>query len=113
MPIVINSLRGGHTHTHTHTLTHTHTNTHTHTHIHTHTHTQTHILMICTGSILRNQVCTGLTPGLIKRLTTEKESLSGLKCSNNSRSPPLVNKHLYQTNTVEYWNDSKILVLVM
>ena len=31
MPLVINSLGGGHT------------NTHTHTHIHTHTHTYTHI----------------------------------------------------------------------
>ena len=31
-PLVINSLRGGHTHTHTpHTQTHTHANTQTHT----------------------------------------------------------------------------------
>ena len=35
MPLVINSLGGGHTHTQTHT----------------------HILKICTGSILRNQAC--------------------------------------------------------
>ena len=40
MPLLINSLRGGHTHIHTHA--HTHTRTHTHTHAHTHTHTQTH-----------------------------------------------------------------------
>ena len=38
MPIVINSLGGGHTHT------------------------QTHILTICTGSILRNQVRANLWP---------------------------------------------------
>ena len=48
MPLVINSLGGRHTHTHTHT------------HIHIHKHT--HILMIRTGSILRNQVRTGLWP---------------------------------------------------
>ena len=36
------------TQTHTHTQTQTHTNTNTHT-------------AICTGSILRNQVCTGNT----------------------------------------------------
>ena len=32
MPLVINSLGGGHTHTHTHTQTQTQTQTQTHTH---------------------------------------------------------------------------------
>ena len=36
-PLVINSLRGGHTHIHTHTHTYTHTHAHTHTRTHTHT----------------------------------------------------------------------------
>ena len=44
--LVINSLRGGHTHkhtnTHAHTHMHTHTGTHTHAHAHTHAHTHTH-----------------------------------------------------------------------
>ena len=43
MPLVINSLRGGHTHTLTHTQTHTHR--HTNTHINTHTYTQTMLLI--------------------------------------------------------------------
>jgi len=33
MPLVINSLGGGHTHTHTHAHTHTHMHVHTHTDI--------------------------------------------------------------------------------
>ena len=45
MPLVINSLGGGDTHTHTHT--------------HTCKHTHTHILIIHTGSILRNQARAG------------------------------------------------------
>ena len=44
MPLVINSLGGGHTHTHTHT------------------HTQTHIQTIRTGPILGNQARAGLRP---------------------------------------------------
>ena len=50
MPLVTNSLGGGHTgkracahtHIHTHTHTHTHTHIHTHTYIHTHIHTHMH-----------------------------------------------------------------------
>ena len=34
-PLIITSLRGGHTHTHTHTHRYTHTCTYTHMHIHT------------------------------------------------------------------------------
>ena len=49
MPLVINSLRGGHTHIHTHTLTHTHTHTNTHT----------HTPMILDKAIIRNQARTG------------------------------------------------------
>ena len=37
MPLVINSLGGGHTHKDTHTKTHTHTHKNTHTHRHTDT----------------------------------------------------------------------------
>ena len=37
MPLVINSLGGGHIHTHRHTDTQAHTLTHIHTHKHTHT----------------------------------------------------------------------------
>ena len=73
MPLVINSLRGGHTlthsltHSHTHTHTHTHTRTHTHTNTSTNTHTQTQAQTIThtdvhTETILRNQVYTGLWP---------------------------------------------------
>ena len=47
MPLVINSLGGGHTHTNTHI------NTHTDVH---------------TGTILRNQASTGLSPGLTNYL---------------------------------------------
>ena len=44
MPLVIDSLGGGHTHTHTHA--HTHTRTHTHLY----------------GKILRNKASAGLHP---------------------------------------------------
>ena len=42
MPLVINNLRGKHTHIHTHTNTHTQTHTYTHTHTHNHTITHTY-----------------------------------------------------------------------
>ena len=40
MPLIINSLRHGHTCTHT--QTHTHTHTHTNTYVYTNTHTNMH-----------------------------------------------------------------------
>ena len=57
MPLIINSLGGGHTHTQTHKHTYTayaHTDT---AYAHTDTaYAHTDILTICIGSILRNQV---------------------------------------------------------
>ena len=73
MPLIIISLKGGHTHTHMHarTYTHTHTHTHTNTHTHkqTHTYARTHILISWARAILRNQAHVSLgwyTLGLIK-----------------------------------------------
>ena len=68
MPLVTNSLRGGHTHTnihthkhthkHTHTQTHTQTCTHTYTHMqHAHANTHTYTYNCLVKSNLRNQAC--------------------------------------------------------
>ena len=59
MPLVVNSLEGGHTYTHTQTHTHTHTHTHTsNTHTQTtHKHIQTCILTSQTKAFIRNKMC--------------------------------------------------------